>query len=104
MQLCSNLTSYNLMRTSHISFAVFFSATLDKTESANAKCELATALLSILFHFSSDIPSALSSIAAKQLSFLRIAFIFSFHREKLLPLNFSISNFAVMVLHQTISN
>ena len=76
----------------------------DKTESANAKCKLATALLSISFHFSSDIPSALSSIAAKQLSFLMIAFIFSFHREKLLPLNFSISNFTVMVLHQTISN
>src|ERR1044072_3989598 len=84
------------MRVSQISFAVFFSAILDKTESAIAKCKLATTLSSISFHFSSVIFAGLPSIAGKQLSFIRIAFILNFHREKLLPLNFSISNFAAI--------
>ena len=39
-----------------------------------------------------------SLFASKQFSFLIIALIFSFYRKKLLPLNFSISNFVAMIL------
>ncbi|CAL0299887.1 unnamed protein product [Lupinus luteus] len=91
-----NLTTYSLTSTSHISFAVFFSAMLDNTESAIARCKLATALSSISFHLSLVTSVDLPSIAVKQLSFLKIAFIFNFHRKKLLPLNFSNSYFAAI--------
>ncbi|PON80583.1 hypothetical protein PanWU01x14_001390 [Parasponia andersonii] len=73
---------------------------LDRTPSASARCKLATALLSILSHLlSSVISTGLSPIDVRQLSFLKIAFIFIFHKEKLLTLNFSISNFAAILVH-----
>ena len=45
----------------------------------------------------------LSLIAARQLSFLNITFIFNFHSEKFLPLNFSISYIAAIafiIIHE----
>ena len=76
IMLWSDLTSYNLTRVSRISFAVFSSATLDNTEFASGRCRLAIALSSISFYLSLVNPVGLLSIASKQLSFLRIAFIF----------------------------
>ncbi|KAL5554510.1 hypothetical protein UlMin_041911 [Ulmus minor] len=88
-----------LLLISQISFVVFFSATLDNTPSASARCRLAIALPSISFHLpSSVISSGLSPIAAKQLSFLKTAFILIFHKEKLFSLNFSISYFSCLAL------
>jgi len=46
-------------------------------------------------------PSGFSSIAYRQLSFLKITFIFSFHNDKFFPLNFSISYLVVMALKLT---
>ena len=86
----SDLASYNLVSASQISFAIFFSKILDNIESTIARCKLAIILPSISFHLSSKIPMVFSSIASKQFSFLKIALIFSFHREKLLSRNFLI--------------
>lgn len=97
--LWSDFASYSLVRISQIFFAVFFSATLDNTSSASAKCRSTIGLSSISFHLQSSMASAgLFLIAANQLSFLKIAFIFIFHGEKSLSLNFSISNFVVSII------
>ena len=99
--VCNYLTSYSFVSVSQIFFVDFFSALLDNTSSACARCKLAIALPSVSSHFASVIPSGLLSIASRQLSFLNTAFIFIFHREILLPLNFWISNFAA-ILHVAI--
>lgn len=95
--LWSDLAPYNFVKVSQISLAVFFSSRLDSMPSARAKCRLAIALSSISFHLASMISFGLSSIAGKQPFFLKIAFIFNFHNEKLLQLNFSISYFATIL-------
>lgn len=95
---CIHIVSPPFSTASFLYIYMSFSTTLDNTPSASARCKLAIALPSISFHLpSSVISSDLSPIAAKQLSFLKTAFILIFHNEKLFPLNFSISYFVAII-------
>lgn len=88
--LSRNLASFNFVKIYQISFAVFFSSTPDKAESANVRCTLVIALTSISFYFSSG------SLYIYFLMPLDNCPYWIFRNVKLLSMNFSISKFVTI--------